>query len=280
MNGDGSPPSVASTTSVTKADQYRGESVESTSTKENTTAENVTEKIASASSFLPSDSKGLKINEEGFLLWGRVKGYSYWPGVITVDPEDGLTEWSPGDNGAQFPKYHVHFLGYENQRAWLTERSIMEYRGYEEYKRLAEGSKGSKRKEFYPASKALMKQFLKAVDLAEKARALPPQDRLPMLGYVYLLIEPKRKKKRQKSLPAKPSIDSGVGSSSTFAQNRNGAKDRLSGKKRKRSDVSPRKVKDKNGKQKMAKTSKIALNVIPRYHWIKFLVPSKPTTLV
>ena len=196
-------------------------------------------------------SRAVKMNEEGFLLWGRVRGYSYWPGVVTVDPEEGLTEWKAEDNGGQFPKYHVHFLGYENQRAWLSERFIMEFNGYEEYKKLAEGVKGPKRKEFYPASKSLMKNFLKGVDLAEKARALPPQERLPMLGFVYVLIEPKKRMKRGKSKPDKTSGNSEVSSSAISPEHGSGANARKA-QKRKRSEVSPRKIKAKNGKPKMS----------------------------
>ena len=29
--------------------------------------------------------------KEGYLVWGKIRGFSYWPGIITVDPMDGLT---------------------------------------------------------------------------------------------------------------------------------------------------------------------------------------------
>ena len=31
------------------------------------------------------------LEKEGCLLWAKIRGYSYWPGVVTVDPLDGLT---------------------------------------------------------------------------------------------------------------------------------------------------------------------------------------------
>lgn len=268
LNGDGignstsSASSLAPAASASNSSEDASESRDFTDIKEHIGARNAVAEITKPeTSSVVQSSQAVKMNEEGFLLWGRVKGYSYWPGVITVDPEEGLTEWKADDSGGQFPKYHVHFLGYENQRAWLSERSIMEYNGYEDYKKLAEGVKGPKRKEFYPASKALMKNFLKGVDLAEKARALPPQERLPMLGFVYVLIEPKKREKSGKSKPDKTLIDSGVKSPANSAQNGSGAKQRKS-KKRKRSEMSPRNNKVENGKQKTVETGQKAPHVI------------------
>ena len=37
----------------------------------------------------PPELEGLE--KEGCLLWAKIRGYSYWPGVVTVDPLDGLT---------------------------------------------------------------------------------------------------------------------------------------------------------------------------------------------
>ena len=273
LNGDGvgnstlsaSSSASASAASPSNPNKHTSEKNDVTDIKEHIgdqTDQNVVAKPETHS--VVQSSRAVKMNEEGFLLWGRVKGYSYWPGVITVDPEDGQTEWKADDNSGQFPKYHVHFLGYENQRAWLSERFIMEFNGYDEYKKLAEGVKGPKRKEFYPGSKSLMKNFLKGVDLAEKARALPPQERLPMLGFVYVLIEPKKTKKSGKSKPDKTLIDSGVRGSAISAQNGSVAKERKS-KKRKRSEVSPRKIKAENGKQRTAETGQNAPHLIKRY---------------
>ena len=273
LNGDGVGNSTSSASSLASASEASpsnpkkdaSENRDLTDIKQHIGAQKVAAAIAnSETSSVVKSSQAVKMNEEGFLLWGRVKGYSYWPGVITVDPEEGLTEWKADDNGGQFPKYHVHFLGYENQRAWLSERFIMEYNGYEEYKKLADGMKGPKRKEFYPASKTLMKNFLKGVDLAEKARSLPPQDRLPMLGFVYVLIEPKKSKKRGKLKPEKTLVDSGVKSAEVSAQNGKVTNERKA-KKRKRSEVSPRKNKAENLKRRIAKTGQQAPRVIKRY---------------
>ena len=64
--------------------------------------------------------------KEGFLVWGKVQGYSYWPGIVTVDPIDALTvKFRENTNlkCADEPLSHVHFLGYDNQRAWLPGES-------------------------------------------------------------------------------------------------------------------------------------------------------------
>ena len=80
----------------------------------------------------PPDPRILKLDltrelyKEGFLVWGKVQGYSYWPGIVTVDPIDALTvKFRENTNlkCADEPLSHVHFLGYDNQRAWLPGES-------------------------------------------------------------------------------------------------------------------------------------------------------------
>ena len=150
---------------------------------------------SSAAAVAAASAQGCQRNEEGYLLWGRVRGFSYWPAVVTVDPEDGMTIWEADheENVDGVHKYHVHFLAYENQRAWLPERAIMEFKGMDAYNKLASTAKGPKKKEFFPTAKRQRQLFDKAVELAEQALALPPNKRLEMLGYVYVLIEPKKK---------------------------------------------------------------------------------------
>ena len=68
---------------------------------------------------LPMEAEELK--KEGVLLWAKIRGYSYWPGIVTVDPMDAVsiqfnekTETTPtnkrGAPRSRF-KIHVHFLG-------------------------------------------------------------------------------------------------------------------------------------------------------------------------
>ena len=41
---------------------------------------------------VPSKTLGIEdLKTEGCLLWAKIKGYSYWPAIVTVDPIDGMT---------------------------------------------------------------------------------------------------------------------------------------------------------------------------------------------
>ena len=32
-----------------------------------------------------------ELKKEGVLLWAKIRGYSYWPGIVTVDPMDAVS---------------------------------------------------------------------------------------------------------------------------------------------------------------------------------------------
>merc|ERR1711997_401449 len=88
--------------------------------------------------------------KEGYLVWGKIRGFSYWPGIITVDPMDGLTVKFMKKN-SDVPYSHVHFLGYErSQRAWLPENMIMEFKGIDHFVELGSRipSTSPKKKDF------------------------------------------------------------------------------------------------------------------------------------
>ncbi len=59
-------------------------------------------------------SKIPNVDKEGCLLWAKLKGYSYWPGIVTVDPVDGKTvkyTEQIDSLGNKRRRVHVHFLG-------------------------------------------------------------------------------------------------------------------------------------------------------------------------
>ena len=135
-------------------------------------------------------SKTLSIDDlksEGCLLWAKIKGYSYWPGIVTVDPMDGLTVKTT--ENASRTKVHVHFLGYGNMRAWVPSVNVMLFEGKAAYDTLATNAKNkSKIKDFYPTKKYI-RLFEKAVEKAEETYLCPQELRLKKLGLVYVLIE-------------------------------------------------------------------------------------------
>jgi hypothetical protein len=183
------------------------------------------------------NGQGCQRHEEGYLLWGKVKGYSYWPGIITVDPEDGMTVTGGDENKSK--KYHVHFLGYENQRAWVPDRAILEFRGAESYRLLAAGAKGPRKKDFYPPSKKQREMFDKGLELAEHSLTLPPSKRLEMLGYVYVLIEPKPKAARVRTKAAKKAQPEKQTATNEGDGDADESKARSKKRKRRRSDRKP-----------------------------------------
>ncbi len=127
---------------------------------------------------------------EGMLLWAKLKGYSYWPSIVTVDPMGAKTV-TDGDGVRRRRKVHVHFIGYENQRAWIAETSILAFSGKADYMSRANDCKKGKKKDFFPSA-SLRKPFEDAVKEAETVVELTRADRLKKLGFVYVLVPPSK----------------------------------------------------------------------------------------
>ncbi len=128
---------------------------------------------------------------EGLLLWAKLKGYSYWPSVVTVDPMDPTT-YSEDLRGKG--RVHVHFIGYANQRAWVNETSLLPFQGRDEFLQRAARSPKARRKDFVPTTPSLRRTFEEAAVRAEEVRPQSHRERLETLGYVYVRVsEPERR---------------------------------------------------------------------------------------
>merc|ERR1712110_920232 len=176
--------------------------------------------------------------KEGYLVWGKIRGFSYWPGIITVDPMDGLTVKFMKES-SDIPYSHVHFLGYErSQRAWLPETNIMEFKGIEHFVDMA-AKNPSKKKDFAP-KKSLLERFEKGMDIAESVLALPFRQRLEKLDLVYVLIpavkEKEEKEERKPLVRKQPPEDKKESESNK--------------RKRKRNDSNPEKSSPEKTKRK------------------------------
>lgn len=113
---------------------------------------------------------------EGVLVWAKMRGYPYWPSVVTRDPNDG--EFVKANDGFYKiqKKIHVLFLEYQNQRAWVATPSVVKYEGKEKFEEDKKKASASKKKD-YICGKRYEESFAKAVDYAEEIRGLSDAER-------------------------------------------------------------------------------------------------------
>ena len=108
------------------------------------------------------------VSKEGCLIWAKIRGFSYWPSIVTVDPMDGVTI----NESAKTCKVHVHFLGYSNMRGWVEVSNVLQYDGKGAYDALAAKSPKSRQKDYYPTKK-YQRLFDKAVQKADEVNQMP-----------------------------------------------------------------------------------------------------------
>ena len=96
-----------------------------------------------------------QVQKEGCLLWAKIQGYSYWPGIVTVDPMDGLVI----SESSKTCKVHVHFLGYSNMRGWVALSNVLLYEGKEAFDGLAAKAPKSRSRDFFPTKKYQVSQL-------------------------------------------------------------------------------------------------------------------------
>ena len=106
------------------------------------------------------------------LVWAKMRGYPYWPAVVARDPKNGEYATVTDTFLKPIKKFHVLFLEYGNQRAWVTSSSIKEYKGIDKFNSDKAGATKSQRADYTPG-KRYVAPFNKAVDYAEELRGGP-----------------------------------------------------------------------------------------------------------
>ena len=118
-----------------------------------------------------------------------MRGYPYWPAVVTRDPNNG--EYASFTDAFFKPlkKFHVLFLEYGNQRAWVNSASIKQYKGIEQFHSDKARATKSQRPDYTP-NKRHVEAFNKAVSYAEELRGGPDEDRLErvLLRYGWVMV--------------------------------------------------------------------------------------------
>jgi len=126
---------------------------------------------------------------EGALIWAKMRGYPYWPSVITRDPVDGEFVKVTETIYKNSRRLHVLFLEYENQRAWIGSSSIKKFQGLEAFKKDKEKASTKTRPDYTP-HKRIRSQFDRAVSYAEEVSSLSDEERLEkvLLKYGWAMV--------------------------------------------------------------------------------------------
>ena len=126
-----------------------------------------------------SDSQADSSDEPklGSLVWGRMRGFSYWPCFITKSPRGEYKR----DHGASTKRveYHAQFFNWNNESAWLSK--TMPWTSMEEYKKRADAISKNKSpaewKAWHPVGKGMAKKWEEAYEIAHSTVNLSRRDR-------------------------------------------------------------------------------------------------------
>ncbi|XP_044304209.1 histone-lysine N-methyltransferase NSD2 isoform X1 [Varanus komodoensis] len=131
----------------------------------------------------------------GDLVWSKVSGYPWWPCMISTDP---LLHSFTKLNGQKksFRQYHVQFFGDAPERAWVFEKSLVPFKGEEQFEQLCQESaknsltKAEKIKMLKPVSGKLRPQWEMGVKQAKDAFSLRGEERKAKYTFIYVRGRP------------------------------------------------------------------------------------------
>ncbi|XP_077202037.1 histone-lysine N-methyltransferase NSD2 isoform X2 [Paroedura picta] len=131
----------------------------------------------------------------GTLVWSKVSGYPWWPCMVTTDP---LLHNFTKINGQKksFRQYHVQFFGDAPERAWVFEKSLVAFKGEEQYEQLCQESakhtltKAEKIKMLKPVSGKLRPQWEMGIKQAKDALSLTADERKAKYTFFYIRGRP------------------------------------------------------------------------------------------
>ncbi|XP_042313013.1 histone-lysine N-methyltransferase NSD2 isoform X3 [Sceloporus undulatus] len=155
------------------------------------------EKISAKEDLVPGkDDKGHLLRYQiGDLVWSKVSGYPWWPCMISTDP---LLHNFTKLNGRKksFRQYHVQFFGDAPERAWVFEKSLVPFKGEEQFEQLCQESakhsltKADKMKMLKPISGKLRPQWEMGVKQAKNALLLTMEERKAKYTFIYIRGRP------------------------------------------------------------------------------------------
>ncbi|KAK0069186.1 histone-lysine N-methyltransferase H3 lysine-36 specific [Biomphalaria pfeifferi] len=141
---------------------------------------------------LCSRKKGSKY-QLGDMFWAKIRGYPFWPCMISRDPFNNMHTKSrhTTDEERSSHVFHVQFFGRGYYRSWVNETSLLEYHGREHFFEMAKyGPEDILRKCWRPSdykvSPAWFPSWHLAVIEAERAFKLSIEDRRDQCTFQYM----------------------------------------------------------------------------------------------
>ncbi|XP_069488236.1 histone-lysine N-methyltransferase NSD2 isoform X2 [Ambystoma mexicanum] len=152
-----------------------------------------TEKVPTDSS--DGDMEPLLKYSVGDLVWAKVSGYPWWPCMVSTDPVlNGHTKLK-GQKKSSW-QYHVQFFGNAPERAWISEKSLVTFKGSQQFDELCQESiklattKAEKTKLLKPISGKLRNQWEMGLEQAKEALVMSVEGRNLKYTFVYIKDRP------------------------------------------------------------------------------------------
>ncbi|XP_059161682.1 histone-lysine N-methyltransferase NSD2-like [Physella acuta] len=152
--------------------------------------------------------------QEGDLLWAKIRGYPFWPSMVSRDPFSNLFTKSLGEyillisspnlwraetdlyltsKEKTIRKYHVQFFGVRTERSWVTEASVMEFEGREKFLEivrfgLESPTKNCRKVSDFKVNEMWLHSWTIAVIQAESAAKLEIEERKERYLFQYVMM--------------------------------------------------------------------------------------------
>ncbi|CAL8273789.1 unnamed protein product [Merluccius merluccius] len=132
----------------------------------------------------------------GDVVWTKVSGSPWWPCMVSTDPElEHHAKPKHRARGAPGLLYHVQYFGDCPERGYIWERSMVSFRGEDQYEELSQANRVTvkqhtsrivhKRQGTASVPRKFRSQWTVGVSQAQEALRLPLDQRMDKFTYVY-----------------------------------------------------------------------------------------------
>ncbi|XP_015718046.1 histone-lysine N-methyltransferase NSD2 isoform X2 [Coturnix japonica] len=131
----------------------------------------------------------------GDLVWSKVSGFPWWPCMVSADPILHSYTKLKGQKKS-FRQYHVQFFGDAPERAWIFEKSLVPFKGKDQFEQLCQESakqaltKAEKIKMLKPVPGKLRPQWEMGVKQASEAVGMTVEERKAKYTFIYIRDRP------------------------------------------------------------------------------------------